>query len=50
MIVLGSHGRRGFDRLTMGSVLEHVAFHGHCSVEVVRDLGTEAGKSHEGER
>jgi nucleotide-binding universal stress UspA family protein len=36
MIVLGSHGRRGFDRLTMGSVSEYVAFHGHCSVEVIR--------------
>jgi nucleotide-binding universal stress UspA family protein len=36
MIVLGSHGRRGFDRLTMGSVSEHVAFHAHCSVEVIR--------------
>jgi len=36
LIVLGSHGRRGFDRLTIGSVSEHVAFHAHCSVEVVR--------------
>jgi nucleotide-binding universal stress UspA family protein len=36
LIVLGSHGRRGFDRLTIGSVSERVAFHAHCSVEVVR--------------
>jgi nucleotide-binding universal stress UspA family protein len=36
LIVLGSHGRRGFDRFTIGSVSEHVAFHAHCSVEVVR--------------
>ncbi len=36
MIVLGSHGRRGFDRLTLGSVSEYVAFHGRCSVEVIR--------------
>jgi nucleotide-binding universal stress UspA family protein len=36
LIVLGSHGRRGFDRLTMGSVSEHVAFHARCSVEVIR--------------
>jgi nucleotide-binding universal stress UspA family protein len=36
LIVLGSHGRRGFDRLTIGSVSEHVAFHAQCSVEVIR--------------
>ena len=36
LIVLGSHGRRGFDRLTIGSVSEHVAFHADCSVEVIR--------------
>ena len=36
MVVLGSHGRRGFDRLTMGSVSEHVALHAPCSVEVIR--------------
>lgn len=37
MVVVGSHGRRGFDRMTMGSVSEHVAFHAHCSVEVIRE-------------
>jgi nucleotide-binding universal stress UspA family protein len=36
MVVLGSHGRRGFDRLTMGSVSEHVALNAPCSVEVIR--------------
>ncbi len=36
LVVLGSHGRRGFNRLTMGSVSEHVALHAPCSVEVVR--------------
>lgn len=36
MIVLGSHGRRGFDRWTIGSVSEHVALHAPCSVEVIR--------------
>ncbi len=36
LVVLASHGRRGFDRLTMGSVSEHVAMHAHCSVEVIR--------------
>lgn len=36
LIVIGSHGRRGFDRLLLGSVSEKVALHATCSVEVVR--------------
>jgi nucleotide-binding universal stress UspA family protein len=36
IIVLGSHGWRGLDRLMMGSVSESVAMHAHCSVEVIR--------------
>jgi nucleotide-binding universal stress UspA family protein len=36
LIVVGSHGRRGVDRLFLGSVSESVALHAHCSVEVVR--------------
>jgi nucleotide-binding universal stress UspA family protein len=36
LIVLGSHGRQGWDRLLMGSVAESVALHAHCSVQVVR--------------
>jgi nucleotide-binding universal stress UspA family protein len=36
MIVLGSHGRSGFDRVVMGSVSEAVALHAKCSVEVIR--------------
>jgi nucleotide-binding universal stress UspA family protein len=36
LIVLGSHGRQGWDRLLMGSVAESVALHAHCSVEVIR--------------
>lgn len=36
MIVLGSHGRSGFDRMVMGSVSEAVALHADCSVEVIR--------------
>lgn len=36
MIVVGSHGRRGFDRLMMGSVSEFVTTHAQCSVEVIR--------------
>jgi len=35
LIVLGSHGRRGWDRFLMGSVAESVAVHAHCSVEVI---------------
>lgn len=49
MIVLGSHGRRGFDRLTMGSVSEHVAFHAHCSVEVIRSGRVQGKRSEKGE-
>jgi len=36
LIVLGSHGRHGIDRLLIGSVSESVAMHAHCSVEVIR--------------
>jgi nucleotide-binding universal stress UspA family protein len=49
MIVLGSHGRRGFDRLTMGSVSEHVAFHSECSVEVIRGRRVQEKRSRKGE-
>ena len=38
LIVLGSHGRSGFDRVIMGSVSEVVALHARCSVEVIRDV------------
>ena len=36
MIVVGSHGWSGFDRVIMGSVSEAVALHATCSVEVIR--------------
>jgi nucleotide-binding universal stress UspA family protein len=36
LIVVGSHGYRGIDRLMLGSVSESVAVHAHCSVEVIR--------------
>lgn len=36
LIVVGSHGRRGFKRLLLGSVSEAVAMNAHCSVVVVR--------------
>jgi len=41
LIVVGSHGRHGFDRMTMGSVSEHVALHAPCSVEVIRETASE---------
>ncbi len=36
LIVLGSHGWRGLDRVLMGSVSEYVAIHAPCSVEIIR--------------
>ena len=36
LIVVGSHGKTGLDRLLLGSVSEHVARHAICSVEIVR--------------
>lgn len=39
LIVMGSHGRRGFDRIVLGSVSETLALHAKCSVEVVRKPG-----------
>ena len=36
LIVLGSHGRRGLDRLFLGSVAESVVRHAPCSVSIVR--------------
>jgi len=42
LIVLGSHGHRGIDRLMLGSVSESVAIHAHCSVEVIREAAPRA--------
>lgn len=39
LIVMGSHGRKGFDRFLMGSVAENVSRHASCSVEIVRIPG-----------
>jgi nucleotide-binding universal stress UspA family protein len=36
LVVLGSHGRKGIDRLLLGSVSDTVARHAACSVEIVR--------------
>lgn len=55
LIVVGSHGRRGFDRWALGSVSESLAMNAHCSVEVVRaPVGSEEQEkeeeTHESER
>ena len=43
LIVLGSHGYRGWERFLLGSVSQAVVSHAKCSVEVVRRrLGDEA--------
>ncbi len=36
LIILGSHGYRGFKRFLLGSVSQAVAAHAKCSVEIVR--------------
>jgi nucleotide-binding universal stress UspA family protein len=36
IIILGSHGRRGFQRFILGSVAERVAREATCSVEIIR--------------
>jgi len=37
LVVVGSHGLHGFDRVFLGSVSDTVAVHAPCSVEVIRD-------------
>ena len=44
LIVVGSHGRRGFKRFLLGSVSEAVAMNAHCSVVVVRGAATTSRK------
>lgn len=36
IIVMGSHGRRGFTRFLLGSVSEAVVSHAPCNVEIVK--------------
>ena len=36
LIVVGSHGHNGWERLLLGSVSDAVIHHAHCSVMVVR--------------
>ena len=42
LIVMGSHGRRGIDRLLMGSVAEAVVRHAPCSVQIARAPSSDA--------
>jgi nucleotide-binding universal stress UspA family protein len=35
-LIVGSHGRRGFQKLVLGSVASHVVTHAPCSVLVVK--------------
>lgn len=42
VIVVGSHGRTGIDRLLLGSVSEAIVRRAPCSVEVVRPLARTA--------
>ena len=43
LIVLGSHGYRGWRRFLLGSVSHAVASHAPCSVEIVRRRGASKG-------
>jgi nucleotide-binding universal stress UspA family protein len=36
LIIVGSHGRRGFTKFLLGSVSEAIASHSPCSVEIVK--------------
>ena len=47
LVVLGSHGRHGLDRMLMGSVSETVAIHAACSVEVIRPGDQHAAEKHQ---
>jgi nucleotide-binding universal stress UspA family protein len=41
LLVLGSHGRRGFQKFFLGSVAETVASEAPCSVEIVKQKSVE---------
>jgi len=45
LIVVGSHGRRGFKRLLLGSVSDAIAMNAHCSVVVVRGAAAASKKA-----
>jgi nucleotide-binding universal stress UspA family protein len=44
LIIVGSHGRTGIQKLLIGSVASHVVTHAPCSVLVVRE-GKEEGRA-----
>jgi nucleotide-binding universal stress UspA family protein len=46
LIMLDSHGRRGIEKLLMGSVSEAVATHAKCAVEVTRMPASKRQKLH----
>lgn len=37
LIIVGSHGRTGIQKLLLGSVASHVVTHAHCDVLVIRE-------------
>jgi nucleotide-binding universal stress UspA family protein len=43
LIVMGTHGRRGFDHLMLGSVTERVLRHASCPVLTVRQTAPDSG-------
>lgn len=43
-IILGSHGRRGISKFVLGSVAESVVNNSTCSVEVIKQVKTDAPK------
>jgi len=45
LIVMGTHDKKGLERLLLGSVSEKVAREAMCSVEVVRDRGARRAKA-----
>jgi hypothetical protein len=47
-IVMGTHGRRGLNRLALGSVAEYVIRHAVCPVFTVKSPRYRYGKTREG--
>ncbi len=43
LIVLGSHGRKGIQKVVLGSVAEKVASHSPCSIEIVKQKERQHG-------
>jgi nucleotide-binding universal stress UspA family protein len=44
MLVVGSHGRKGFQKFLLGSVAEKVAAHSPCSVQIIKHKQSEKKK------